>query len=425
MSSCYDLIIIGAGIAGLYTGIEVLKRYNIRCCILERSSYVGGRIFTFHTKVNGVGPLQWEAGAGRIATSHRRVRSLLKRYHLSFIPISSNSEWMAHGESKENPFSKEVVLYFDPLTRLSRNILSSHTLGELLESIHGKEHARAFYMKFPYYAEIHTLRADLALESFQHEMGSRQAFGVCGEGLSALVDAMVKEYTSLGGTLLTGVHVESVDYSSLWTIRTMESCTKKERTFQSIVCVSAVASDALSHIQGLHFPFLRHLRMAPLLRIYAVFPVSNKGESWFTNLPKIVTSSPIRYIIPIQPKKGVIMISYTDGKDTFRWASQSPHDLQITLMKEIRALFPEKNIPSPLYLKTHHWKKGCTYWLPGAYDPDMISQLSLSPMKNRPLFMCNESFAIKQAWMESSLIQAQRMMSLPAFHRALKGCVRI
>lgn len=427
MSSCYDLIIIGGGIAGLYTGIEVLKKYNVSCCILEKYNYIGGRVVTFHTDVKGVGPLQWEGGAGRIATSHHLVRSLLKRYQLSFIPISSHSQWVDQDLSIENPFSKEASVYLDPLCSLSSEILRSHTLAELLEQIHGKERAASFYHKFPYHAEIHTLRADLALHSFRSEMGSRQAFGVCGEGLSALIDAMVQEYTSLGGLIVKGVTVEEMNYSSAtnqWNITTKEACSKKPRFFQSSVCVSAVHQEGLKEIKGLRFPFLRHLRMAPLLRIYAVFPTTKQGESWFSSLSKTVTPGPIRYIIPIQPKKGVVMISYTDGEDTRYWGSRSPHELKTILMREIRTMFPQMEIPDPFFVKTHLWKNGCTYWLPGNYDPESISRMSLHPMKNRPLFMCNESFAIKQAWIESSLLQSRRMMSLPAFQECLSACVR-
>ena len=43
MSSCYDIIIVGGGIAGLRVGIEAMKRNkNIKCCILEKYGYMGG-----------------------------------------------------------------------------------------------------------------------------------------------------------------------------------------------------------------------------------------------------------------------------------------------------------------------------------------------------------------------------------------------
>lgn len=425
MSSCYDVIIVGGGIAGLYTGIELLKRYSVRCCLLERNPYLGGRVYTFKDSVKGVGQVQWEAGAGRIATSHKYVRSLLKRYGLTFVPISSSSAWMNESHSlSENSFYQEQAIYMEPLRSLSKEILGTHTLAELLEAIHGKKKAQAFYHKFPYHAEVHTMRADVALTSFDYEMGGRQSFGVCGEGLSELIRGMTEEYTSLGGVCATQIEIQSIQYTSLskWTLSAMDKCTHKPRVFKSSVCILALPQSALSHIRGIRLPFLKHLRMEPLLRIYAIFPTTKDG-CWFSDVPKVVTSGPVRYIIPIQPQKGIVMISYTDGADTDVWSTLSEAQLRTTLMREIRSMFPEKSIPDPIYIKKHLWKNGCTYWLPGVYDPEEESQRSLQPIIDHPLFLCNESFSTCQAWMESSLTQSAKMMDLDSFQRCLRDCV--
>ena len=72
----YDIVIIGAGIAGLRVGIETLTRYpGKKCCILEKYDYNGGRVVTYHTPKN---KLHWEGGAGRISMKHKKVLQLLK-----------------------------------------------------------------------------------------------------------------------------------------------------------------------------------------------------------------------------------------------------------------------------------------------------------------------------------------------------------
>ena len=40
-------------------------------------------------------------------------------------------------------------------------------LSEILENILGKKRAQVFYIQFPYYSEIHTLRADIAMQNFK------------------------------------------------------------------------------------------------------------------------------------------------------------------------------------------------------------------------------------------------------------------
>jgi phytoene dehydrogenase-like protein len=54
----YDVIIVGAGIAGLRVGLQLL-RHKVSCCILEKYNYTGGRVVTFQTKLPKVGEVQW------------------------------------------------------------------------------------------------------------------------------------------------------------------------------------------------------------------------------------------------------------------------------------------------------------------------------------------------------------------------------
>lgn len=424
--SCYDVIIVGAGIAGLRVGIEVVKKYpNIKCCILEKYGYNGGRVVTYHKKIKNVGEVQWENGAGRISTSHKKVLNLLKKYKLTYIPISPESLWLDGGlkdsqtERKENQFTSLTDIYLKPLLNLPTYILQTHTLGQLLHSIYGNS-ISSFYLQFPYYAEIHTLRADLALHAFQNEMKSNQHFGVCKEGLSSLIEHMTNEFTQLGGSILQHIELQSISYSSFFSLQCFESCTHKKRYFQSSLCILALHHNALLSIKGVqHFPILKKLKMEPLLRIYAVFPVK-QNQSWFSGLSKIVTSYPIRHIIPMNSSTGTIMISYTDGNDARYWMKQSPKIVQSKIMSSIRSLFPDLFIPDPLFFKLHPWTSGCTYWLPGLYNVQEESMNSLQPNKKIPLFMCGESFAVHQAWMESALQQADHLLDLDSFHSSLK-----
>jgi monoamine oxidase len=425
--SQYDVIIVGAGMSGLRTGIEILRRHpRIRCCILEQYHYNGGRVTTYHTRVPTIGAVQWEAGAGRIARSHSKTLALMKKYKCPFIPISNENMYLSYPSLQLAPstFSSLLQVYLEPLRQLPANILASHTIGELLEKICGPKEAKAFYLQFPYDAEIHTLRADNALQSFATEMGDKESFGVCGGGLSTLIESMVKEFTKRGGSIYHGSTVMGIfqhnNIIHLEIKQTARGGKSHKRICEGQVCVLALPSHAIQNLKGIRLPVLKHIEMRPLFRMYAVFPIY-KGKAWFADLDKIVTNSKIRYIIPINPSNGTIMISYTDGNDAAYWMRQDRGAIQEMILGEIRQLFPDRTIPNPLFFKLHDWKQGCSYWLPGSYSVEEESAKSLQPLpRTMPnLFMCSESFAVKQCWIESAVEQADALLSLSSFQKAL------
>lgn len=427
----YDLVIVGAGISGLRVGIESLKiNPTLKCCILEKYGYIGGRVVSWHKKLPRVGDVLWENGAWRVSTSHTRVLELFRKYGLTFVPFQSKSCFIDMDKGKriikKDMFTNLHNIYLTPLLGFSKDVLEMHTLKELLEKVIGSDDAKKYYEMFPYLSEFHTLRADIALDIFKHEMSSYEGFGICGEGLSSLIDAMVREFIDLGGIILKGVTVHRVlkDTGGRCCVKCKyfeENGEEIDIDFVGRSCVLALHIDAIRQIEGVKkLPVLSHLKMEPLLRMYMVFPIV-KGRSWFHNLPLIVTNSPLRFVIPFNLKKGIIMISYTDGTDADVWtnilAKSGESVVQEKIMKEIRRLFPDIDIPEPLFFKMHSWDSGCTYWLPGRYNIEEKSLVSLHPLPDEipNLFMCGESFAIMQCWMESALTQADKLLELSAF----------
>ena len=406
-----DLLIGGAGLAGLRIGLAVLQADRTkRVILLEKEKHTGGRVFTYYSPDHKI---QWEEGAGRISTQHTKTLSLLKKYGLHTIPISSESDWMSSkGDTQPNPFDDLCAIYLDPLKALDPHLLATHTIEQLLKKTIGPTHARRVLALFPYHAETHTLRADLALRSFDEEMG-RHEFVVCKEGLSALTSAMAAEFLERGGEIHHGITITGVNKKGHRMVVNVEhnhDTQKYKGMYEGNAVVLTMPCDVLKKITMPVLPVLKHLAMEPLVRIYAVFPLQH-GKAWFPQT-KIVTDGPLRYIIPMNPKQ--VMISYMEGPDTDKWFHLPKERLTKELMKEVRRLFPLE-IPEPTMVKRYPWAQGCSYWLPGDYDVEEESRASLQPYPQIPLFLAGESFAVKQCWMESALQQADQLLSLPSF----------
>lgn len=413
-----DVVIVGAGIAGLRCGIEILhKRPTATVVILEKYKYIGGRVVTYRKTLQDVKGkcthLQWENGAGRIHSSHTKVLELVKRYKLHTVPLSSEQMFVEGGEIQENKFDQLFQMFLPSLESFKPEILAKYTLRQLFQILL-KGKADSFLLQFPYRAEVDTLRADQAIESFKREMGTYKGYVVVTDGLSELINGMVEEFQKLGGLLFLQHSVtEIVKDNDAYLIKAKTPNGDTLWDTKKVIC--ALHSEALKQIPCFSsWSTLQHLKMEPLLRVYAVFPSKN-GESWFTNIPRCVSPGPIRYFIPINPACGIVMMSYTDGKDARALEAllekQGEEALEEYLMKELRKMFPEKEIPEALFFKAHAWTEGCTYWLPGSYDVEELSMEALQPFPETmpDLHCCGESFSLRQAWMEGALEHADQL----------------
>lgn len=407
-----DMVIVGAGLAGLTVGLAALKKNpKSSVVILEAYDYVGGRVVTYHKK-----PYQWEIGAGRISTSHHLLRGLMKQYGLTWKPIVGK-----FGE----PFGQLAPIFLDPLRTLAPRTLATHTIAQLLTAIHGPKAAAAYAHLFPYWAEIHRLRADLGLRAFSDcgrakhdhlcagdmspagEFGPTATFGSCAEGLDQIPKRMAAEFIERGGRIFLETAAKDIKDQTV--------ILAKGRRISAPTIVLALHADAIATLPSVRWAPARHLRMDPLVRMYAAFP----GKAWFTADDRITGPGRVRNIIPIDVKKGSVMISYTDGADARYWlarigngssAAKANAAIQEKVMSEVRALFPTRHIPDPVLFKIYPWYSGCTYWLPGEYDVEAMSRAG--HVIRDGLYVCGESVSLRQAWMEGALESATYLCGL-------------
>lgn len=394
----YDYIIVGAGIAGLHSALRISKAFpKATIAITEMYNYTGGRMFTFHQSNPS---LSWESGAGRIHESHKHTLRYIKHYGLTLLPISSHSQWIS--EDTATP-SKDIWpslsdIFTTAMENLHPSLLATHTVEDILQSNY-------LTQRFPYKSEISTMRADIALESLRQTMGSSEGFYVVKEGFSSLANKMKADLVKRKVVFYYNHKVVHITGNTLHF--------KGESPMKGKKIILAIPSEALKSISPFHnLPGLKHIAMKPLLRTYGVF----QPKAWFHGIPRTITDSPLRHIIPIDSKKGIIMTSYTDAEDTKPWTrileSKGEIALQNAIMKKTREVFPELTIPNPMVFKAHHWKYGCSYWLPGLYDvkKESVHLMNPLPAAYPNVYVCGESYSLKQAWIEGAIEHSEEML---------------
>lgn len=404
----YDYIIIGGGLAGL-TVAEGLAKKKHEVLLLEQYPVFGGRVSTERVPKTAETPaLQYEVGAGRIFHSHKRVAALVARYGLKTYPIGADSLY----EGVRNDFVELFAPIRDALERLPRKTLGTHTIKDLVPSS-----MQSILTKYPYTSELDILRSDAALPLFRPKAPMAAAgatfYGLVG-GLDQLAKGKHKDAVAAGADCRIRYKVSDVTRGSDGMMDVVGMHGKKDakrpfhfRCRDIIIATCRCSLSIFSVLKGA--PLLKQLNTGALMRIYAVYPKGPDGRIWFEGLEKTVTANPLRYVIPINPKTGLIMISYTDGNDTVYWRGLEGSALESAIQHHVKALFPGTEIPAPTYLKKHDWTQGCTYWVPGHYDIEKASKEAHHPAPN--VYLTGESVNPTQTWMESALESAEYLLS--------------
>jgi protoporphyrinogen oxidase len=413
----YDIVVVGAGIAGLHTAIEAKKlNKKLKILVLEKYPNPGGRMVTIHTTVANK-KLQYECGAGRINAGDHRLHKLIKHYNLNTHNLGDTTLWRKYGTSVSIPnnfteFWYEMCKQFALLPIEDRR---NKTLRDLAIETMGVEVAKSLLETYPYRAEIEVASAESAIDLYLY-LSQKPHFSVLKEGFSELIKLMVKDAKKLGVEFKTEIVVNRIDISPKTHEYTVTAVKNKEcKMFQANHVVLAVPKNALQQIYPFSpdNKFIKAVKMEPLLRIYSVY----KDPSWFPPA-NVVTNSPLRYIIPVNKEQGLIMSSYLDSRDIQLWTDlyEKGHNEELIekIHNETTALFPELNIKEkPIYTSPEIWRDGCSYWLTGT-DYKKLSKDALQPLPDTypNLHLVGESFCLKQQWIEGALEHAEELIKL-------------
>ena len=412
-----DIIIVGCGISGLNLGLKLIKKYK-NVTIYDRNNYVGGRVFTDKKKV-GSKMVAFDTGAARFNSKQKNIMKLIKKYKLEKKIVSIPNDWQTiltnssrtYGESNNLDVNKILDDLYRDSMKLSKKKLLSITFYNLVKELYGVKTANYVKDAYPYYSEIFVINAYDGLIMLQGDLSNNNKFYILGGGLSLLIEEMRKDFISRGGKIVLKHELKNLNYSDKKFTTKFLNLTNYENSNKQ--CSDLVlACDGLS-LQKMRFlskfkitEMLRSVQVQPLLRTFAIY-----DKCWFKDLPKVVTNEMIRYIIPIDYKKGVIMISYTDGAYAKFWKKMIGNDVQQVkeLNKQLRKLFPHLKIEDPKHIFNYYWHQGASYWKPN-YDTDKIKEKILKPTKLN-LFICGDSYSNHQAWMEGALQTSNKLFT--------------
>jgi hypothetical protein len=429
MNSTHDIIIIGGGIAGLYTAFHILQSNpKKKILILEKQKRIGGRIHTYEDEYMHV-----EAGAGRIHSSHKLLLTLIEtcQLHKKLKPIHSTPSYIDcttghhYPEQIGNKLIQQVIQHGSRTPDINlRQVSFISFASQILSSVETQ------YIKnsFGFSTELYYMNAYDAITLMKTLISTKPFYYLAG-GFQQVVECLAQRIQSLGGHIQCQSNVIDVRRSSTtnhtlaydieYTTNNHSHSSPKQTTVitSSTHCIFALPKECLPHFRVFkNTPYSQYIYCGSLCRIYTKF---RKGGEWFQHLSKFTTQNDLRMVIPMNPVEGTMMISYSDNIYADRWF----HLYKTLGMKKIkqylRKLLAETlgmEVPPLGATRIFYWDCGVGYWKVGANSKE-ISRKIAKPWGNHNIYVCGEHYSsIHQQWVEGALETSTRVLKLLGVH---------
>jgi len=409
----YDIVIIGGGIAGLNTYFQLLQKHKQeKILLLERNNYFGGRILQIQENINNT-EYSFPAGAARFNKNHKEVIKLLKQFELLDFrkdrPFSADIDFIDTEQQFSNKFNrKNGYEFINKVIKLSSTIheqvLKQMSFSELAKKLLPKDEAEFLTYASGYTGQIKNMNSYDAIHLFKK--GIRIDIPYWGGKYHTLIHHMVIFLKKHSGELLLNANVKNIKKNK--DIYEIYYNTTKILTNKIIFCIPQQSLLQFSILKPIHCVLKESVTCKPLCRTYAIF---DKNTDWIKQInKKIVTNNQLRYIIPIDPENGLIMISYTDDVYTKHWKNMQNNQkkLKNEVVKLVNKTF-DINITPPNKVIVCHWDCGVAYWNKNI-DSSAVSKFLINPLPD--LYISGENFSLNQSWVEGALQTSNEVIKL-------------
>jgi len=432
----YDLVIIGGGIAGLYTLYKLSKQFtNLKILLLESGERYGGRIYSYKETIDSEEYVM-DLGAGRLGHHHKLINTLISELGLkskivnipntkTYIEVTENNKAHEKTQYKDSIMAKLYKFFLSPLvSKLGKPVLQKFYLYELLTKYMSASFSQKVASVFEYSSDLNELNAYDAIGYFKYDYNKESTFFILNGGLGQIIDHLLLAIKQTQGykrnniTIINLSHVENVVYNANANLFNISVSNYKNSTKTTYYCDHLICAIPKQSLESLTIfkPLLRDLdsiNPINLVRIFEVYKTEN-GESWFKNIKKTITNSKVQFVIPINSNNGLIMSSYSDCANARFWnnllAKKGLDYVKQTLNNTLNLVFSVYNIsvPSSKYIKLYFWDAGVANWKKNV-DSDYLSYKLINPLPN--VYIIGENYSKYQAWCEGALMTSENCIA--------------
>jgi hypothetical protein len=397
----YDIIIIGAGIAGLYSAYKITKQSPETNLILLESNekkYIGGRMG--ETTFEGM-PIVTGAGIGRKKKDELLIQ-LLKELKVPYSEFESRH----HYADTINP-ECEVKETFIQLKKVYRENPIKASFKEFATQVLGVEKYTNLVVCSGYRDyENEDVYDTLYHYGFDDNYGHWTGLGI---SWKALKDALVEKIGI--DKIKTGQKVNKINKRS----HNEYELHTEIKMFSTQKIIMATTIESVMNLLPNHHKLYKQIKGQPFVRVYGKF--SKECIPLIQEYTKsyIVVPGPLQKIIRMSSEKGIYMIAYSDNKYALylkKYLENTPENrAKFCRLLEIALSIPKGSLELTKILGIY-WDIGTHYYTP----------LDNNEYKNRKQFIekaqypeegitvVGEMVSMNQGWIEGALESVERIL---------------
>lgn len=420
----YDIIIIGAGIAGLNSARLLKEKYpDKKMCILEKTNRIGGlvdtRFYNVSQKKRTLGQnktqkhrkekIKYESGGAVVYEYQKNMLELINKFNIETreVPLGKNKRHFKNyydGKKRKHPLQKETTEKYMTLLKKvfafmgtkTDDYCRKYTLEQICLQVLSFDETRFIEFCYGYASEFRVGNSVVTRKNMENELLNSNKMFIFTKGYHTLIQAI---YNSIKEDVELFKNSEIMSFYKAKDIYVLKM--RDGSTYKAKQLVFAVPKEGLlklcNSFEENELEMFNSVESFSLSRIFAKYDMRKPENKWIHKLKHTTVNNPIRQIIPVSKKHGFVQISYSDWYFADYWGTLDEKKIKPILRKLLQENLQYDKIIDPVYLKRVYWKNAVHYWNVNVNEKNMYKKI-MCLRKN--LFIVGESFSLNQCWCE-------------------------
>lgn len=400
----YDIIIIGGGIAGLYSAYKITKLDSSKkILLLEANDHLGGRAnnVNFHGQSIPIG-----AGVGR-KNKDILLLQLLNDLNIPYNQFTASSQYSSTIEPKCNV--KDMFLYLKNTYDNEKD--KTKTFKQYANSKLEEKYGKGSYENFTICSgytdyENESTHDTLYYYGFDDNYRDWKAMGISWKNLINTLSKNIGSQNIKKSSYVNKIKKVSECEYQVFTNNHQFSCKK---------IIMATTIESIIKLLPQKAPLYNQIKGQPFLRIYGKFSKPSIKIMKEKCEKTTIVPGPIHKIIPINPDKGIYMIAYTDNNAAKKLEKHKENTKKNReLICEILelALDIPKNTLELEDMIDFYWDVGTHYYLPLKGDfKNRKDYCSFAQKPDENMRIVGELISMNQGWVEGALESVENIIN--------------